>query len=83
MKTFSELKEELKRYDEVTLLEMLDISSEEIVDRFGDIIADRVPYVLKILDEETNEFSDYDAKGIDDLSTWTWEPDWDCGDDYE
>lgn len=37
--TFEELKERIKsRVDEVTLLELLNISSEEIVDRFEDLI---------------------------------------------
>jgi hypothetical protein len=38
---FEELCERLKRYDEITLLELLDISTEELVDRFGDKIEDK------------------------------------------
>jgi hypothetical protein len=34
--TFTELCEWLKTLDEVTLLELLDISAEDIVDRFED-----------------------------------------------
>lgn len=39
--TFPELKDRLKRLDETTLLEVLNISSEEIVDRFEDLIEER------------------------------------------
>ncbi len=35
-----ELKERLKRYDEIILLELLDISAEELVERFVDKIED-------------------------------------------
>ncbi len=34
--TLEELKERLKRYDEVTILELLDINTEEIIERFED-----------------------------------------------
>lgn len=36
--TYLELCERLKRLDEVTLMELLEISSEDIIDRFQDII---------------------------------------------
>jgi hypothetical protein len=36
--TLPELKEKLKQLDEVILCEVLDISSEELVDRFEDFI---------------------------------------------
>jgi hypothetical protein len=36
--TLEDLKEKLIRVDEISLLEILNISSEEIVDRFDDII---------------------------------------------
>jgi hypothetical protein len=39
--TFEELKEKLQRVDEVTLLELLDIRSEDIVDRFEDYIEEQ------------------------------------------
>ena len=41
MITFAELSERLKQLDEITLLEVLDISAEEIVERFADKIEDR------------------------------------------
>ena len=39
--TFPELMEYLKRIDEISLLEILDISSEELVERFQDKIDER------------------------------------------
>ncbi len=39
--TLEELKERLKRYDEVTLLELLDINADELVEKFEDKIEDR------------------------------------------
>ena len=36
--TFADLKERLKQIDEVSLLEVLEISSEDIVDRFQEKI---------------------------------------------
>ena len=39
--TFEELKDYLKSLDEVTLLEILDINSEDIVDKFEDKIEEK------------------------------------------
>jgi hypothetical protein len=39
--TFMELKEKLSMLDEVSLLEILNISSQELVDRFEDIIEEK------------------------------------------
>jgi len=39
--TEKELAEKLKQLDEITLLELLEINSEDIVDRFMDYIEDR------------------------------------------
>lgn len=50
--TQCELEERLKREDEVSLLELLDISSEELVERFKD----RIEYYY---DELVEEFDDY------------------------
>ena len=50
-RTFSELCEELKRIDEITLLELLEISSEEIVDKFEDKI--RRVGISNNIDEQT------------------------------
>ncbi len=54
-RTFSELCEELKRIDEITLLELLEISSEEIVDKFEDKIEDRLDKLLYNIDSNEIE----------------------------
>lgn len=48
--TFEELKEALKRLDEVTLLELLGIQSDDLVDRFDDIVEKKQEYLIKELD---------------------------------
>ena len=57
MKTFEEICEQLKETDEITLLEQLDISSEEIVERFRDFIENRL------------EFFQHDLEDDDDLDS--------------
>jgi len=57
-RTFSELCEELKRIDETTLLELLEISSEEIVDKFEDKIEDKLDDLLdNVNDNEIEELN--------------------------
>lgn len=48
---YTEILEQLKKLDEITLLEVLNISSEDIVDRFQDIIEEKI-------DELEAEFED-------------------------
>lgn len=50
--TLEEVKEKLKSLDEISLLEILEISSEEIVDRFIDKIEDKTDYFITDLEEE-------------------------------
>ena len=45
--TFEELKEALKRLDEVTLLELLGIQSDDLVERFDDVIENKQEYLTK------------------------------------
>lgn len=45
--TFEELKEKLQRIDEVTLLELLEIRSEDIVDRFEDYIEEQQDKLMR------------------------------------
>lgn len=40
----------LKQLPEIELLEVLDISSEDIVDRFEDVIEERLEYLLEDLE---------------------------------
>lgn len=44
-----ELIQELKHLDEVTLLELLEINSEDLVDAFLDKIDERIEYIYKEL----------------------------------
>lgn len=56
--TLQELKERLKRLDELSLLELLDVTSEEIVEMFVDRIDDNFD---RLMDEV-----DYDGEEEDD-----------------
>ena len=47
--TFKELKERLHRYDELSLIELLEITSEELIDRFEDKIEE---HYEKLIEEE-------------------------------
>jgi len=49
--TFEEIKERLKRLDEVTLLEVLNISSEDLVERFDDLIESKQEELEEDLDD--------------------------------
>ncbi len=48
--TFEELKEALKRLDEVTLVELLGLQSDDLVERFDDVIEKKQEYLIKELD---------------------------------
>ena len=48
--TFEELKEALKRLDEVTLLELLGLQSDDLVERFDDVIEKKQEYLIQELD---------------------------------
>lgn len=51
--TIEDLKDKLKQFDEVSLLEILNISSEDLVERFEDVIINRRGYLLGELEEFT------------------------------
>ena len=53
--SFKEVCEELTKIDETTLLEILDISSEEIVNKFQDKIEDNLEELSSDLDEHINQ----------------------------
>ena len=57
-RTFYELCEDLKKLDEITLMELLNLNSEEIVDAFQDKIEDNFESLSK---EINNELEDYDT----------------------
>ena len=54
-KTFEEVCEYLRHLDEITLLEVLNISSEDLVDRFKDIIEDRIEQLATEIEDEDEE----------------------------
>lgn len=45
--TFEELKEKLQRVDEVTLLELLEIRSDDIIERFEDFIEEQQDKLMR------------------------------------
>ena len=53
--TLPELKERLKSLDEIILLELLDIASEDLVETFGDIIENNYTRLLKEVDWNEDE----------------------------
>jgi len=59
--TFSEILENLSKCEETFLLELLDIHSEEIVERFEDVIGLRQDYIRSQLfeDDENIETMDW------------------------
>jgi hypothetical protein len=52
MLTFQEVKERLKREDTLTLLELLDIEPEELLDRFDDKIEEKFNKLHDFVSEE-------------------------------
>lgn len=53
MLTLNDLQEKLKQIDEVSLLEILNISSEDIVERFVDFIEDNYEKLVDDFIEES------------------------------
>jgi len=53
--TLPELKERLKSLDEVILLELLDIASEDLVETFSDTIENNYSRLLKEVDWDETE----------------------------
>jgi len=45
--TLAELKEKLMQFDELDLIELLDLTSEDILDRFEDIVEDKYELLRK------------------------------------
>lgn len=53
--TIPEISERLKRVDEVSLLEVLNISSEDIVERFQDVIEEHADELERELEDELDD----------------------------
>ena len=56
MLTLYEVTEKLSRLDELTLLEFLDISSEDIVNKFINRIQDRLEEISEDLEADAEDF---------------------------
>jgi hypothetical protein len=56
--TLKELQERLKRLDELSLLELLDVTSEEIVEVFVDRIEDNFDRLMNEVDYDGEEEDD-------------------------
>jgi hypothetical protein len=50
--TLTDLMSKLKHLDEITLLEVLDITSEEIIERFIDKVEQRYDFLEKELNDD-------------------------------
>ena len=55
MLTFHDVCERLKQQDEISVLEVLEITAEELVDRFHDKIEDKFDYLAEDLGDEEDE----------------------------
>ena len=53
--TFHELKARLKQIDEVSLLEVLGLTSEDLVERCSDLIEDQYEILAKEFEDEAEE----------------------------
>ena len=60
--TIYELQDRLKEIDELSLLEILNIDSEEIVDKFVDKIEERYDSLVKSFDDEDDETVEWEER---------------------
>jgi hypothetical protein len=65
MNTLRDLVRRLKKYDEETVIELLDITSEDLVYRFEDKIEERFEEIEAFLDDEVEEI-DFDDNNNED-----------------
>ena len=52
MLTFTDVCDRLNQQDEISVLEVLEITSEELVDRFKDKVENKLDYFLEDLEDE-------------------------------
>ncbi len=52
MLTFADVCDRLKKQDEISVLEVLEITSEELVDRFNDRVEEKLDYFIEDLEDE-------------------------------
>ena len=53
--TLLDIKEKLKLMDEITFLELLNIRTEDLVDRFADEVEENADLIEGVLKEDENE----------------------------
>lgn len=53
--TFSELLDRLKQIDEISLLEILEITSEDLVENFRHRVEEKYDYLIQELDDEEED----------------------------
>jgi hypothetical protein len=58
--TFQEVCEELNKLDETTLLEILEITTEELVDKFQDKIEDNLDELTKVVEDNREDMINYE-----------------------
>ena len=51
MLTFIDVRDRLKQQDEISVLEVLEINSEELVDRFKDRVEEKFDYLVEDLED--------------------------------
>lgn len=54
-KTIEEIKERLRGYDELTILELLDVNADELVEFLTDQIVERYDVLIEYFDEDDQE----------------------------
>jgi hypothetical protein len=52
--TLEEIKERMKRWDELVILEELSIRSEDLIERFDDLIENKIDYLEELVNWEDN-----------------------------
>jgi hypothetical protein len=55
---FNELLDELRKWDEVSLMELLGLTADDIIDRFEDVIEQRQEEIRDYFEEESDETLD-------------------------
>lgn len=66
------LLERLRHYDEVTLLELLDVDADEILERFKDKVLQRRSYIMRELEllEDDESIDELDGFQIETVEDW-------------
>lgn len=57
--TLTDLIEKLKREDEVTLMDMLGLTSEDLLDRFGDVLEEKYDQIISDYENEDTDSEEF------------------------